>query len=132
MRGMRRPWTLLALAGVAGALLLRGSVAWWSAAMPGCLVRQWTGLHCPGCGGTRCAMHLLDGNVAGAWSMNAAVVLISIAAIGVMGVSVWREWQGKPVRGVPPWLAWSLAGFVLVFSVARNLPWWPFTLLAPP
>jgi hypothetical protein len=32
---------------------------------------------------------------------------------------------------LPVW-AWSLAAFVLVFGLVRNLPWWPFTLLVPP
>jgi hypothetical protein len=131
MRGVRRPWTLLAVAGVAGALVLRKSVAWWSAALPECTVRQWTGLHCPGCGGTRCAVRLLQGDVAGAVAMNAAVVLIAVSAVGVIGTAVWQESQGRRAKGVPPWLAWSLAGFLLVFAATRNLPWWPFTLLAP-
>jgi hypothetical protein len=128
----RRPWTLLALSGVAGAFALRATASWWAGALPGCAVLEWTGLHCPGCGGTRCATRLFQGDLAGALAMNAAVVLVATAGIAVVAAAVWREWQGRPARGVPPWLAWSLAGFLLVFSVARNLPWWPFTLLAPP
>jgi len=131
MCGVRRPWTLLAVAGVAGALLLRGTVASWSAAMPGCLIHTLTGLHCPGCGGTRCAVHLLEGDLAGALGMNAAVVVMALAGVGVIATSLWHEWQGRPARGVPPWLAWSLAGLVVAFTILRNLPWWPFTLLAP-
>ena len=131
MRGVRRPWTVLAVAGVTGALLLRGTASWWSAAMPGCLIHTLTGWHCPGCGGTRCAVHLLDGDLAGALAMNAAVVVIAFAGVGVISTSLWCEWQGKPARGVPSWLAWSLAGFVVLFTVLRNLPWWPFTLLVP-
>ncbi|MCW1921557.1 DUF2752 domain-containing protein [Luteolibacter arcticus] len=128
---MQRPWTLLAVAGVAGALLLRVSSSWWSTALPGCLIHEWTGLSCPGCGGTRCAVRLLQGDLAGALTMNAAVVLIAAAGFGVVGRAVWREWKGQPVHGVPPWLAWSLAGLVVVFGLVRNLPWWPFTLLVP-
>jgi hypothetical protein len=131
MRGLQRPWSLLAIAGVAGALLLRGSIAWWSAAMPGCLVHQLTGLNCPGCGGTRCAVRLMHGDLAGALAMNAAVVLIAAAGLGVVGNAVWSEWKGLPAKGVPPWLVWSLAGLLVAFTVLRNLPWWPFTLLAP-
>ena len=100
-------------------------------ALPPCLVHQWTGLHCPGCGGTRCATRLLEGDVAGALGMNAAVVFIAVAGLGVMGNAVWSEWRGRPAKGVPPWLAWSLAGLLIIFTILRNLPWWPFTLLAP-
>lgn len=131
MRGVRRPWTWLAVAGLAGALLLRGSASWWSTAMPGCLIHELTGWHCPGCGGTRCAVHLLNGNLSKALAMNVAVVVIAFAGAGVLSSSVWREGQGRPAKGVPPWLAWSLAGFLVAFTVLRNLPWWPFTLLAP-
>jgi hypothetical protein len=131
MPGVQRPWTLLAIAGAAGALLLRGSISWWSTALPGCMVQQLTGLHCPGCGGTRCATRLLKGDLAGALAMNAAVVLMAAAAIGVLGNAIWSEWKGRPAKGVPAWLAWSLAGFMVAFTVLRNLPWWPFTMLAP-
>ena len=131
MRGLQRPWTMLAIAGVAGALLLRGSVSWWSDALPGCLVHELTGLHCPGCGWTRCAVRLMHGDVAGALTMNLAVVLIAISGLGVVGNAVWCEWQGRPAKGVPTWLAWSLVSMLVAFTLLRNLPWWPFTLLAP-
>lgn len=122
---------MLAAAGVIGALILQSSVQWWSVALPPCLIHEWTGLHCPGCGGTRCATHLLKGDVAGALAMNAAVVFIAVAGLGVVGNAVWSEWRGRPPRGVPPWLAWSLVGVLVTFTILRNLPWWPFTLLAP-
>jgi len=131
MRGVQRPWTLLAIAGVAGALLLRSSISWWSTALPACMIHALTGLHCPGCGGTRCAVRLMHGDLAGALAMNAAVVVVAAAGLGVVGNAVWSEWHGRPAKGVPPWLAWSLAGMLIVFTVLRNLPWWPFTLLAP-
>ena len=63
--------------------------------------------------------------------MNAAVVFIAVAGLGVVGNAVWSEWRGRPAKGVPPWLAWSLVGVLIVFTILRNLPWWPFTLLAP-
>ncbi|MEK7950218.1 DUF2752 domain-containing protein [Luteolibacter soli] len=116
---------------MAGALLLRGWISWWPTALPPCLVKHWTGLDCPGCGGTRCAVRLLQGDMAGALGMNAAVVLVAVSGVGVLGNAVWSEWHGRPAKGVPPWLAWSLAIFVVIFAVVRNLPWWPFTLLAP-
>jgi hypothetical protein len=73
----------------------------------------------------------MHGDLAGALAMNAAVVLIAAAGLGVVGNAVWSEWKGLPAKGVPPWLVWSLAGLLVAFTVLRNLPWWPFTLLAP-
>lgn len=131
MRRVLRPWTMLAAASVIGALILQSSIAWWSMALPPCPVYQWTGLHCPGCGGTRCATRLLRGDVIGALAMNAAVVFFAVSGLGVVGNGVWSEWRGRRARGVPPWLAWSLAGVLVAFTILRNLPWWPFTLLAP-
>lgn len=132
--GLRgRPWTALALALVPGFAGLK--VAWSGLAerVPECSVRRLTGLHCPGCGGTRCTGRLLEGDLAGAFAMNAAVVVIALSFAGLLLAGVWREWRGgsSPSRFLPAW-AWSLAAFVLVFGLVRNLPWWPFTLLAPP
>lgn len=122
---------MLAAACVIGALVLRFSASWWSVALPPCQIHQWTGLHCPGCGGTRCAVRLLKGDVVGALGMNAMVAFIAVAGLGVMGNAVWSEWRGRPVRGVRPWHAWTLMGVLVTFTILRNLPWWPFTLLAP-
>jgi hypothetical protein len=127
----RRPWTWLALAGALLVALLRHAWPSWPALVEGCAIRRWTGLHCPGCGGTRCAMRLLEGDLAGAVAMNAAVTLIAASSVAVVALGVWREWRGGDPRVFPPWLAWSLAGFVVVFGLVRNLPWWPFTLLVP-
>jgi hypothetical protein len=65
--------------------------------------------------------------------MNAAVAVIALSAAGLLLAGVWREWRGGTSLGriLPVW-AWSLAAFVLVFGLVRNLPWWPFTLLVPP
>ena len=76
-------------------------------------------------------MKLLDGDVAGALAMNAAVTLIALAFSGVIAAGVWQEWKGGSGRVFPTWLAWSLTAFVVVFGLTRNLPWWPFTLLVP-
>lgn len=119
------------MAGTFGLLILRGAWQWWTGLLPGCTVRQFTGLHCPGCGGTRCADRLLAGDLAGALSMNAAVALFAITAVVVVARGVSREWSGGSYRVFPPWLAWGLAGFTMVFGLVRNLPWWPFTLLVP-
>lgn len=123
----------MALAVVPGLVGLK--LAWPGVAerMPECSVRRLTGLDCPGCGGTRSAGRLLEGDLAGAFAMNAAVAVIALSAAGLLLATVWREWRGGPSlrRCLPVW-AWSLAAFVLVFGLVRNLPWWPFTLLAPP
>ena len=77
-----------------GVLLLRFAWPSWPALMPGCTVRRFTGLHCPGCGGTRCAIRLLDGDLTGALAMNAAVTVMALVFAGVIAAGVWQEWKG--------------------------------------
>jgi hypothetical protein len=73
----------------------------------------------------------MEGDLAGALAMNAAVTGMVLVFAGVIAAGVWQEWRGGGRQVFPAWLAWSLAGFVVVFGLVRNLPWWPFTLLVP-
>lgn len=127
-----RPWTALALAMVPVAAVLRAAWPALASRLPECAIHRWTGLHCPGCGGTRCAGRLLEGDLAGAFAMNAVVALMALAFAGLLLAGVRREWRGASSgpRVHAAWL-WSFAALVLVFGLVRNLPWWPFTLLAP-
>lgn len=127
-----RPWTVVALAMVPVAAVLRAAWPAMAERMPECSVRRWTGLHCPGCGGTRCTARLLEGDLAGAFAMNAAVTVIALSCGGLLLAGVWREWRGaSSVLRVPAAWLWSLAWLVVVFALVRNLPGWPFTLLVP-
>lgn len=127
----RRPFTWMALVGTLGFLFLRFGWPSWPSLLPGCTIRRFTGLHCPGCGGTRCALELMEGDLAGAVAMNPAITLLALVSAGILCAGVWREWRGGKRTPFPAWLAWSVAGFVVVFGLVRNLPWWPFTLLVP-
>lgn len=130
---IRRPWALLAAAGVLGMAVLKLTIPRWSAALPPCTFRTLTGLYCPGCGGTRSAKSLLRGDLGGAFAMNPFVAMLFLLVSGLVAVAVVREWKGR--RGalplLPAWFAWSVAGSLLTFGLVRNLPWWPFTLLVP-
>lgn len=128
---IRRPWTWLALVGTFGFILLQFVWTSWPAQMPGCSFRDLTGLHCPGCGGTRCAIRLMKGDIAGAFAMNVAVASLVFVTLVIGSLGLWREWRGGSYRLFPNWLAYGVAVFVIVFGLIRNLPWWPFTLLLP-
>ena len=90
---------------------------------PPCPLHQYTGLWCPGCGTTRAMHQLLHGNVTAAFRFNP----LAISLLPVIGyLAVRREEQAmKPV-----WI-WTLLGVVVAFGVLRNIPAYPFTLLAP-
>jgi hypothetical protein len=103
--------------------------------LPRCALHTATGLHCPGCGNTRATQALLRGDLAGAMRQNP----LFVAALPLLLFGVWRAWLGwiAPERLRPlPWAwrpvhTWILVAAVLAFSILRNLPWPPFTRLAP-
>jgi hypothetical protein len=100
---------------------------------PVCPFHSATGLHCPGCGATRASHMLLDGDVSGAFGMNALFVV----ALGMTGAfAVVRVGSAMRARRVPSFAlgdgALIAAGIVLlVFGVLRNLPFEPFIALSP-
>lgn len=100
---------------------------------PGCLLHQFTGLYCPGCGSTRAAYALLHGDLSMALHQNALFVLL----VPLWLYSIYRllafvatgAWNPPSVRGTK--VSMAVAAVVLGFGVARNLPVQPFTSLAP-
>lgn len=103
--------------------------------LPRCGFHVVTGLHCPGCGNTRASHALLHGDVAGAMRQNALFVIALPFLLFWAGRS-WLAWV-YPQRIGPLPFRWhysyslALIGLVVVFGVARNLPYAPFDRLAP-
>ena len=127
---------LAALGLVVAAVYLRErGVAGLGSWYPGCLFRKTTGFLCPGCGMTRAADATLRGELAMAFRYNpVGMVLLPLGLLGVgIELSGWVRGRAAPVRWLPGrWVSFLLAGLVLGFFILRNLPWWPFTYLAPP
>jgi len=90
---------------------------------PPCPLHHYTGLWCPGCGTTRALHQLLHGNVATAFRFNP----LAISLLPVIGYLFVR---GEEDVLKPVWI-WTLLGVVVAFGVLRNIPVYPFTLLAP-
>ena len=99
--------------------------------LPGCLFHATTHLYCIGCGLTRALHALSHGDVLHALRMNALGVAMVVAGpLMLLHTAGWRPRALQPLMGV------LLSGrFWLVllpaYWIARNLPWWPFSLLAP-
>ena len=99
--------------------------------LPPCPFRALTGLYCPGCGSTRCLHALAHLDLAGALAMNPLLVLslLPLAVLVLHGAGLLPR-RLLPLRNAlaapKPWLV-ALIGY----AVLRNLPWLPFTLLAP-
>jgi len=99
--------------------------------MPVCLFHKLTGLYCPGCGSGRALHQLVHGNIAAAWRLNPLVVLaipLLIYLVARPGTPAQPDAKHSPL---PKWLPWAIVAVIVAFWVARNIPAYPFTLLAP-
>jgi hypothetical protein len=91
---------------------------------PRCPLHEFTGLHCPGCGSTRAMHSLLHGRVAEALRCNPLLV---VGLPCVVLFSLWRYHVGHGSRAC----ALATLAIVMAYGVARNIPCYPFKLLAP-
>lgn len=100
---------------------------------PPCPVFYLTGWYCPGCGSLRALHQLLHGNLQAAWAMNPLTILFLPFICYGLASHMVRFFRG---RGFPEWFipaTWIrvLATAIVLFGIARNLPFYPFELLAP-
>jgi hypothetical protein len=83
------------------------------------------GIYCPGCGALRAVNDLTHGDLAGAASSNALLLLAMPVAVFVLArwtVDAWQGRQrGRTVLSALPVLSIGVA-LAVVFTVARNLP----------
>ena len=77
------------------------------AALPDlCALRGWTGLPCPGCGLTRCFVHMSHGDIAAAWSVSPAGILffaLIVSQIPMQGIQLVRAVQRRPDLWIVRW-----------------------------
>jgi len=117
-------WTVpplfAAAVGVLGCVVLYLRDPAEGAPFPACPFHALTGLDCPLCGSGRALHRLLHGRLHEAFSLNPLFVLsiplgLAFAATltGVIHITVRR------------WATWTYVAVVIVFTVARNLPWGP-------
>ena len=127
-----RSWGLLAaVCGVVAVLYLFSPYD--SGIYATCPFKALTDFHCPGCGTLRGLYELFHGNLANAFGLNPLMVLVlpfiaysilKYVAMGILGRKERRVF-------IPSALIWSLLVVIISFWVLRNLPYYPFTLLAP-
>ena len=96
-----------------------------------CVIKMTTGLDCPGCGGTRAFYYLMHGNIPEAARHHAMAVFAAPFLVWL-----YLAWALKHVWGrqlpVPRITAKTVSVFLaawMIFMVARNLPFYPFTAL---
>ncbi len=84
---------------------------------------------------TRAAYATLHGRLDEAFRFNpVGMVLLPVASVGVgLQVLGWVRGRALPIRfGIGRYGAWVLMGVIVGFWILRNIPTWPFKLLAPP
>ena len=98
-----------------------------------CQLHALTGLHCSGCGTTRALHAILNGRLLDALAYNAVFPLVMPVVAWANGHSL-RVSRGTAAAGHERTRRYGFRVLVVVvvaYGVLRNLPWHPFTLLAP-
>ena len=99
--------------------------------LPPCPFFWLTGLYCPGCGSTRALHGLAHFDLAAAWSMNPMLVisLPLLLLLTLYGAGLLPARLLPLARQIARPIPWAVV--LTAYGVLRNLPWYPFTLLAP-
>lgn len=100
-----------------------------------CAFNKVTNLHCPGCGSTRAGHDLLNFRFLEAAGHNLFFVLSALILPIPIFLKLWRWANNQQTRlsfppGLKRFIVW-LPALVITFSVLRNIPVYPFSLLAP-
>ena len=100
---------------------------------PRCLFNSITGYYCPGCGSQRAVHSLLHLDIAGVVSQNFLfipafmLILYHYTYPLLNGKFKWKLPNIFYFKNTP----WIIFGVVIIFWVLRNLPFYPFSVLAP-
>jgi len=104
-----------------------------SGVFPSCPLHYLTGWYCPGCGSLRALHQLLHGNLSAAWALNPlTVLLLPFLAYGIASYAMFElRGQHLPRLFLPAVWIRALCAVIILFGIARNIPFYPFNLLGP-
>lgn len=99
-----------------------------------CIIKLLTGMYCPGCGAGRACFSILHGKFFDAFCYNPLLVILLPFAggyIAARGID-WAVTGGNHIDGkISIKLLLALLIIILVYGILRNIPVFPFSLLAP-
>ncbi len=104
-----------------------------SSLFPPCPFHFFTGLYCPGCGSLRAAHQLLHGNILAALDYNIMLVAFAPFLLTWLVNEFFFLLTGKKLINyfLRPFYIWIIFFLITTFAIIRNLPFYPFTILAP-
>lgn len=124
VRGRWPCWVLLAPL----LIILVAMAPWLSERMPKCLFYEKTRLFCAGCGATRSALALSNGDWFGAMRNN----FLFVSALGLSGVWILASAVSEKFPEVKIlrvfrfrfrlWFLWWILGTLVTFTLLRNIP----------
>lgn len=127
---------VLAAVGVIGIAIGAFVVGYFNPAtagfFPQCPFHALTGLNCPGCGMTRGFNALFHGDILSALHFNALLPFFSFF-FGYFTVSLFLfavRGRGLSWKFFTPTFLYIFLVLTIVFAIVRNLPFYPFNLLA--
>jgi hypothetical protein len=100
---------------------------------PRCIFYSFSGYYCPGCGSQRAIHNLMHLNFAGVVQNNILFLPAMLAVTyhylhPVLNRNFsWRLPNILYMKNTP----WIIFGIIVFFWIIRNLPWYPFSALAP-
>ncbi len=101
--------------------------------LPECPIKEYLGIYCAGCGGTRFVYHLMHFNFVTAFRNNLYLFLFTAYLIVSLILFNLSYFSGKKIYTVlvnEKWLwFWAVSG--VLFFILRNIPAFPFMYLAP-
>ncbi len=126
---------ILVSVGVPLAALFLAAFCYFTKKTPPCIFYHTTGLYCFGCGAGRSLLALLHGEIYAAFRYH-PLLLILLPFLSYYVAKVYLAFVfGRDLLPVPKiknrWFGITLAAVVIAFWVLRNIPVYPFVLLAP-
>jgi hypothetical protein len=105
----------------------RVDLPWLNVPLPAlCNMKRLTGLECPGCGLTRCFISLAHGDVAAAWQLNPAGLLVFALVAAQIPYRAAQIWRLR--RGLPEFTHRRLSSVLTALLVAALLIQWAWKM----
>lgn len=126
--------TILIIVMCLGAVFLFFNTPGKSKLLPPCIFHSLTNLYCPGCGSTRGVYSLIHGDIITALRCNILTVLfIPLLAYSFLAFCVNTYSNKQVLKQIiyNPLSTKIIVIVVIVFWVLRNIPFVPFSYLAP-